>query len=279
MAGHARPVPDLAFRNHAAADAGGDGHSVLSPLPGRVSRRDQPCRGADRARARALEWAWLLPTRASDASRGALPSSPSTAASFRRDGRRGRAICRASAARLRRRSRRSRSARAARFSTATFNAFWRDTPPSRACPTQAKVKRALWRCAEALLPPSGIEIYTQALMDLGATVCLRAAPRCAACPVAGDCVARRDDRDRRAADAAAEKTLPRRTPHRAAARAPRRSAAGKRPAKRGLGGIVEPARARCRRRPGRALQPSASPPRSRRCHRCRRSSTALRISA
>ncbi len=40
-------------------------------------------------------------------------------------------------------------------------------------PGQAKVKRALWRRAEALLPRSGIEIYTQALMDLGATVCLR----------------------------------------------------------------------------------------------------------
>ena len=56
------------------------------------------------------------------------------------------------------------------------------------------VRRALWQLAEARLPPSGIEIYTQALMDLGATVCLRKAPRCDACPVASDCVARRDNR-------------------------------------------------------------------------------------
>jgi len=61
-------------------------------------------------------------------------------------------------------------------------------------PARATVKHALWQLAEALLPPSGIEIYTQALMDLGATVCLRTAPRCDACPVASDCVARRDNR-------------------------------------------------------------------------------------
>jgi len=61
-------------------------------------------------------------------------------------------------------------------------------------PAGATVKRALWQLAEALLPQSGIEIYTQALMDLGATVCLRTAPRCVACPVAIDCVARREQR-------------------------------------------------------------------------------------
>jgi A/G-specific adenine glycosylase len=61
-------------------------------------------------------------------------------------------------------------------------------------PGQARFVRALWRRAERLLPARGIEIYTQALMDLGATVCLRAAPRCAACPVTLDCVARRENR-------------------------------------------------------------------------------------
>jgi A/G-specific adenine glycosylase len=57
-----------------------------------------------------------------------------------------------------------------------------------------KVERALWRHAEALLPDTGIEAYTQALMDLGATVCLRRAPRCEDCPVAHDCIARREER-------------------------------------------------------------------------------------
>jgi A/G-specific adenine glycosylase len=59
-------------------------------------------------------------------------------------------------------------------------------------PGAASVERALWRHAESLLPDVGIETYTQALMDLGATVCLRRSPRCAACPVERDCIARRE---------------------------------------------------------------------------------------
>ena len=61
-------------------------------------------------------------------------------------------------------------------------------------PGDTKVERALWQRAESLLPEDDIETYTQALMDLGATVCLRQSPRCDACPVARDCVARRDGR-------------------------------------------------------------------------------------
>jgi A/G-specific adenine glycosylase len=61
-------------------------------------------------------------------------------------------------------------------------------------PGEARVERVLWQRAEALLPSIEIEKYTQALMDLGAAICVRAAPRCGVCPVAADCVARRDDR-------------------------------------------------------------------------------------
>src|ERR1044072_4232628 len=43
-------------------------------------------------------------------------------------------------------------------------------------------KDALWQQAERLLPRRDIERYTQALMDLGATICTRASPRCEACP-------------------------------------------------------------------------------------------------
>ena len=55
-------------------------------------------------------------------------------------------------------------------------------------PGAPKVEAELWKVAEALLPERGIETYTQALMDLGATVCTRATPRCNECPVAADCV-------------------------------------------------------------------------------------------
>jgi len=55
-------------------------------------------------------------------------------------------------------------------------------------------EKAQWALAERLLPARGIGAYTQALMDLGATVCTRANPACARCPVAKACVARREDR-------------------------------------------------------------------------------------
>ena len=61
-------------------------------------------------------------------------------------------------------------------------------------PGAPKVEQGLWRIAVSLLPKDGIETYTQALMDLGATICTRTAPRCDTCPVAHDCVARVDDR-------------------------------------------------------------------------------------
>ncbi len=59
-------------------------------------------------------------------------------------------------------------------------------------PGRPQVQRQFWQCAESLLPASEIEAYTQGLMDLGATVCTRRRPKCAACPVSKTCVARID---------------------------------------------------------------------------------------
>jgi A/G-specific adenine glycosylase len=53
---------------------------------------------------------------------------------------------------------------------------------------------ALWREAERLLPQTDIEAYTQGLMDLVSSVCLRKRPKCEACPVAARCVALRERR-------------------------------------------------------------------------------------
>jgi A/G-specific adenine glycosylase len=61
-------------------------------------------------------------------------------------------------------------------------------------PGDKRVETALWTKAEGLLPEVEIETYTQALMDLGATVCTRARPACQSCPLAADCLARREDR-------------------------------------------------------------------------------------
>jgi A/G-specific adenine glycosylase len=52
-----------------------------------------------------------------------------------------------------------------------------------------KIEREFWKCAESLLPSNEIEAYTQGLMDLGATVCVRMHPKCGVCPVSGTCIA------------------------------------------------------------------------------------------
>ncbi|NJD26585.1 MAG: A/G-specific adenine glycosylase [Betaproteobacteria bacterium] len=56
-------------------------------------------------------------------------------------------------------------------------------------PGQAAIHAALWDLAESLLPARDIAAYTQGLMDLGATLCTRSRPDCAACPLATSCIA------------------------------------------------------------------------------------------
>jgi A/G-specific adenine glycosylase len=55
-------------------------------------------------------------------------------------------------------------------------------------------EKTQWALARRLLPSRDIETYTQALMDFGATLCTRASPSCERCPLARECVARREDR-------------------------------------------------------------------------------------
>lgn len=47
----------------------------------------------------------------------------------------------------------------------------------------------LWRTAQSLLEPIRPGAWNEALIELGATVCLPKAPRCGSCPVAGHCAA------------------------------------------------------------------------------------------
>jgi len=60
-------------------------------------------------------------------------------------------------------------------------------------PGEPKVARELWALAESLLPERDNARYTQALMDLGATVCRPRRPECVRCPVARTCAARREN--------------------------------------------------------------------------------------
>ena len=56
-------------------------------------------------------------------------------------------------------------------------------------PGRTAVARQLWDLAEARTPADRVGDYTQAIMDLGATLCTRSKPACALCPVQGDCAA------------------------------------------------------------------------------------------
>jgi len=78
-------------------------------------------------------------------------------------------------------------------------------------PGAPAVERALWDAADGLLPARDVRAYTQGMMDLGATVCTRTAPRCDACPVARDCVARREGRIAELPSPRPRKVLPHRT--------------------------------------------------------------------
>ncbi len=64
-------------------------------------------------------------------------------------------------------------------------------------------ERAIWDLARAYLPAGQAGTYNQALMDLGATICIPRQPQCTHCPVAADCLAYRQNM---------QDTLPRKTP-------------------------------------------------------------------
>jgi A/G-specific adenine glycosylase len=54
---------------------------------------------------------------------------------------------------------------------------------------EKRVEARLWQLAEAQLPARAVGSYTQAIMDLGATLCTRARPCCTVCPIAQSCQA------------------------------------------------------------------------------------------
>ncbi|CAK0742751.1 adenine DNA glycosylase [Gammaproteobacteria bacterium] len=56
-------------------------------------------------------------------------------------------------------------------------------------PGETRVAQHLWNRAETHTPHQRVASYTQAIMDLGATVCTRTRPACTRCPIADDCQA------------------------------------------------------------------------------------------
>ena len=56
-------------------------------------------------------------------------------------------------------------------------------------PGNSETEEKLWQLAELYTPKEKVAEYTQAIMDLGATICKRSKPNCAACPLQRDCQA------------------------------------------------------------------------------------------
>ena len=61
-------------------------------------------------------------------------------------------------------------------------------------PGAKPVEDLLWQRAVALLPRTDMQSYTQGLMDLGATLCVRSKPACERCPLRARCVAQASGR-------------------------------------------------------------------------------------
>jgi len=58
---------------------------------------------------------------------------------------------------------------------------------------QSRTLKTLWQLAEQLTPSQRVADYTQAMMDLGATLCTRGQPQCTRCPLQQHCKAFQQD--------------------------------------------------------------------------------------
>lgn len=56
-------------------------------------------------------------------------------------------------------------------------------------PGERETEKMLWQRADSFTPAERFSDYTQAIMDLGATLCTRSKPKCEDCPMQSDCQA------------------------------------------------------------------------------------------
>jgi len=75
-------------------------------------------------------------------------------------------------------------------------------------PGSAEVLGRLWAQAEACTPQARPAAYTQAIMDLGATLCARTRPACTVCPMTEQCIAAREGRQAELPGAKARRARP-----------------------------------------------------------------------
>lgn len=78
-------------------------------------------------------------------------------------------------------------------------------------PGKSAVVKRLWEIADELTPDERVASYTQAIMDLGATLCTRTRPLCFDCPVSDGCRALQDGMQQQIPAAKPKKEKPRRS--------------------------------------------------------------------
>ncbi|WP_017429554.1 A/G-specific adenine glycosylase [Vreelandella jeotgali] len=75
-------------------------------------------------------------------------------------------------------------------------------------PGRPAVERDLWALADHYTPDTRLADYTQAMMDLGATLCKRGRPDCAVCPFNDVCRAHAQGEERRYPESKPKKAIP-----------------------------------------------------------------------
>jgi len=75
-------------------------------------------------------------------------------------------------------------------------------------PGSSQVEKLLWAISTDLTPVDRVADFTQAIMDLGATVCTRSKPACSVCPLVGACIAKATDTVASFPSSKPTKTLP-----------------------------------------------------------------------
>nr|WP_317200089.1 A/G-specific adenine glycosylase [uncultured Psychrobacter sp.] len=61
--------------------------------------------------------------------------------------------------------------------------------------TKSATTKELWALAERLTPEEESGLFAQAMMDMGATLCVRRSPACSLCPLKADCIAHAQGRE------------------------------------------------------------------------------------
>jgi A/G-specific adenine glycosylase len=75
-------------------------------------------------------------------------------------------------------------------------------------PGNKQIENQLWEYAEQLTPDVQVADYTQAMMDMGATLCTRSKPKCDLCPLQNQCLAYAQGRQAELPGKKPAKTIP-----------------------------------------------------------------------